>query len=89
MEKYVVASVEERLQTWRAAEQAAQQAEQAVANIGQAASDPRIGQMLSDAKRLREEADRQFAAILRSVKMDSSIWGESANDQSGQERDEL
>ena len=86
MDKYVVVSVEERLVAWRAAEQAAAQAEHAVAELGQGAADPRVGELLFKAKRLREEADRQFAMIMRAVKT-VDPWGDSANEgrQDGQQ----
>lgn len=81
MDKYVVVSVEERLVAWRTAEQAAADAEHAVARLGQAAADPRVTELLGKAEQLREEADRQFSAIVRAVKMDEAgQWGDSANE---------
>lgn len=65
---FVVMSIEERLVAWRELDQKAVEAEQAVARIGQAAADPRIHELFSNAKYLREKSDREFAAILRAVK---------------------
>ena len=70
--KYVVASVEERLVQWRDAEQAANDAENELHNLGQAAADPRVAELARKAQELRQEADRQFAAIVRAVRMDDT-----------------
>jgi len=71
-QKYVVASVEERLNEWRDIERAANAAESELDRIGQGANDPRLRDLAFRAKQLRDEADRKFAAILRSVRMDDS-----------------
>lgn len=70
MENFVSASVEERLVEWRKLEQAASEAEHAVKALGQAAADPRVPELLSNAKFLRQKADREFAAIVRAIKLD-------------------
>lgn len=69
-QKFVSVSVEERLIEWRKLEQAASEAEHAVKALGQAAADPRVGELLSNAKFLRQKADREFAAIVRCIKLD-------------------
>jgi len=51
---------DERTSAWLAAERAATEAETAVANIGQAAADPRVADLYAKATQLREEADRLF-----------------------------
>ena len=83
VQKFVVESVEERLLAWREAEQAAQNAEYAAKAVGQAAADPTMRQLLMEAKRLREEADRQFAYIVRAVRMDEPV----SSPESGAPRD--
>lgn len=68
MNRFVVVSIEDRLRTWREAENAAIEAEQAVRKLGQAGASPEVRELLHAAKHLREQADRQFAAILRAAK---------------------
>jgi hypothetical protein len=82
MEKHVVVTVEERLVAWREAEQAAAAAEQLAAAPGQGSADPRAGDLFIRASELRQQADRQFAAVLRAVKLDEhgDNRGESANE---------
>jgi len=70
VEKYVVMSIEERLAAWREAEKAACEAEAAVARLGQAATDPVTRDLFIRAGKLRTLADRQLAAVLRSVRLD-------------------
>lgn len=72
VEKYVVESVEDRLGAWREAENAAVAAENAIAKLGQAAADPRTRDLFIQAGKLRVQADRLFAAIVRSVELDDS-----------------
>lgn len=69
MDRYVITSIEERLNLWREAERAACDAEAEVANLGQAASDPRTRDLFIKAGKLRNSADRQYAAILRAVRL--------------------
>jgi hypothetical protein len=54
---------DERTNAWLAAERAAAQAEKAVADIGQAAADPRVATLFLQAGQLRDEADRLFRAL--------------------------
>lgn len=49
---------------WRRAEQAAVDAELALARVGQAAADPRVAELAVNAARLRREADDLLAEIL-------------------------
>ncbi|HYF19500.1 MAG TPA: hypothetical protein VEA40_16670 [Ramlibacter sp.] len=55
---------DEKLHAWRVKENAALEAEQAVAALGQATADPRVAQLLSSARALRSEADQLFAELL-------------------------
>lgn len=57
-------SREEVRNRWAAAEQVARQAEMKIASIGQAAPDPRMADLLREASRLREEADRLFRELI-------------------------
>jgi hypothetical protein len=57
--------VEDRLLQWREAEQAAAAAEHYAASIGQAAESPEVRDIFLKAKDLRDEAERQFAALPR------------------------
>lgn len=66
----MVMSMEERLSAWRESEKAACEAESAIARLGQAAADPRTRDLFIQAGKLRVQANRQFAALLRAVKMD-------------------
>ena len=68
MQKYVAVSVEERLTAWRQTERAASEAEHAAAALGQGAADPRARDLYLQAKRLRDHADREFAAICRAIR---------------------
>lgn len=79
MEKYVSVSIEERLTEWRKLEQAASDAEHAVKALGQAAADPRVHELFSRAKFLRDKADREFAAILRAIRLDEPDRNESGS----------
>jgi hypothetical protein len=69
VEKFSVVSIEERLAAWRELEQAAYAAEHAMPG-GQAASDPRVRDIYLRAVALRKQADQEFAAIVRLIKMD-------------------
>jgi len=71
-EKYIVASIEERLNEWRDIERAANAAESELEKVGQGANDPRLKELAFRAKQLRDEADRKFAAILRAIRMDDT-----------------
>lgn len=71
VDKYVnVVPVDERLTAWRELDRQATELEHAVKSMGQAAADPNARDLLFKAKRLREKADREFAAILRAIKLD-------------------
>ncbi|HSW20084.1 MAG TPA: hypothetical protein VLJ86_22885 [Ramlibacter sp.] len=70
MDSHVVVSIEDRLRGWRELESAASTAEEAVRGVGQAAADPRAAHLFREAKDLRERSDREFAAIMRAVKLD-------------------
>ncbi len=63
----MVVSLQERLDAWRQAESAAREAESALARAGQAAADPAWRTLALEAARLRETADRLFAAACRAV----------------------
>jgi hypothetical protein len=65
--RFVIVSIEERLQQWHAAETSAREAEGAIAKCGQGAADPQFKELLLRAQELRLVADRQLAAILRAV----------------------
>jgi hypothetical protein len=54
---------DERTNAWLAAERAAVDAEKAIANMGQAAPDPRVAALYAEAARLRDEADRLFGEL--------------------------
>jgi hypothetical protein len=69
MERYVVKSVEERLLEWRALEREASELEAAIAQVGQAAATPEFRDRCLKARELRERSDREFAAIVRSVRL--------------------
>ena len=71
VDKHVVASIEDRLNGWRETEKAAIDAEAALVPVGQAGSDPGFRDQALRAKQLREDADRQFAAICRAVRLDT------------------
>lgn len=58
---------EQRMHEWRDAENAAAQAEERVRSVGQAASDPRMMQVLQEARDLRAKADGQLAAIVAAL----------------------
>jgi hypothetical protein len=62
--------IEDRLLQWREAEQAAASAELYAASIGQAAESPEVRDIFLTAKNLRDEAERQFSALLRDLKLD-------------------
>ena len=69
MEKtHVVVSVQERLNSWCMAEEAAREAEAAIRALGQAAAHPHDYEQQALAEQLRTEADRLFGAIIRTVK---------------------
>jgi hypothetical protein len=57
------------LDRWQASERNALAVELQVANLGQAASDPRIRDLYLRAKELREVADSEFAALLAVLDM--------------------
>ncbi|HEY1229290.1 MAG TPA: hypothetical protein VGF26_18430 [Ramlibacter sp.] len=59
---------EQRMHDWRDAENAAAQAEERVRSVGQAAADPRMAQLLQQARELRAKADGELAAIVASLK---------------------
>jgi hypothetical protein len=63
-------SAEDRLVQWREAEQAAATAEHYAASIGQAAESPEVRDIFLKASNLRDEAERQFAALPLDVKLD-------------------
>jgi hypothetical protein len=65
-------SIEERLAAWRELEQAAHAAEHARPS-GQAASAPRVRDIYLRAAALRKQADLEFSAIVRSIRMDETI----------------
>ncbi|MFL6692607.1 MAG: hypothetical protein ACJ8GO_06570 [Ramlibacter sp.] len=58
---------EGRMHAWRDAENAAVQAEDKVRQIGQAGSDPRVAQLVLDARKLRRTADDLLAALVASL----------------------
>jgi adenylosuccinate lyase len=67
-QKLIVESAQDRLRAWRDVEKAAQEAETELKGIGKKAADTnRLYELAFRAKSLRQEADRLFAAILRSV----------------------
>ena len=88
MSKFVTVSVEERLIAWRQLDSAATAAEAKVRQLGQGASDPATRDLLAKAREMRACADREFAAILRAVRLDDAGdgHGESANDQGGAQK---
>lgn len=53
---------------WRSLEKDAVEAEHKVAALGQCAADPHARDLLFKAKRLRDQADREFAAICRAIR---------------------
>ena len=55
---------DEKLHAWRVKENAALEAEQAIASVGQAAADPRMVQLFTAATNLRAEADELFSELL-------------------------
>ena len=57
-------TVDEARKRWEAAERAAVQAETKVAALGQAASDPRVGELMRQATELRQEADRCLRELI-------------------------
>lgn len=59
---------EQRMREWRDLENAAAQAEEHVRGVGQAASDPRMAQVLQQARELRIKADGHLASIVASLK---------------------
>lgn len=59
---------EQRMHEWRDSENLAAQAEERVRSVGQAAADPRMAQLLQQARELRAKADAQLAAIMASLK---------------------
>lgn len=61
-------SVEARLIAWRELDRAATAAEARIKDMGQGAATPSARDLFLRAKQLREDADREFGAILRSVK---------------------
>jgi hypothetical protein len=71
VDKHSVVSIEERLAAWRELEQAASAAEHAIPQ-GQAAADPRLRDLHLRAMALRQQADQEFAAIARAIKMDDN-----------------
>lgn len=58
----------ERLARWRAADAAAATAEREIRHM--ATADPRLRSLFLRAARLRQEADREFVAILRAIAWD-------------------
>jgi hypothetical protein len=70
VDKFEVVTIEERLVAWRASERAAAAAEHQVASLGQAAADPRVRDLYLKAVQLRQQADHEFAALLRAVRLD-------------------
>jgi hypothetical protein len=58
---------EQRMHDWRDAENAAVQAEDNVRQVGQAGSDPRMAQLVLDARKLRATADGLLAALVASL----------------------
>ena len=68
-QKFIVQTTEERLVAWRELDRAAAKAERDAAGLGQATSDPRVRDLLVKAKALRQQADREFSAILRAIRM--------------------
>lgn len=59
---------EQRMHEWRDCENLAAQAEEQVRSVGQAAADPRMAQLLQQARELRGKADAQLVAIMASLK---------------------
>ena len=59
---------EQRMHDWRDAENAAAQAEEQVRSFGQAAADPRMAQLLQQARELRTKADGELASIVAALK---------------------
>ncbi|WP_427912077.1 hypothetical protein ACPWT1_15675 [Ramlibacter sp. MMS24-I3-19] len=59
---------ERRMHEWRDSENAAAQAEELVRSVGQAAADPRMGQLLLQARDLRAKADAQLVSIMAALK---------------------
>jgi hypothetical protein len=70
MPTFELISDEDRLAKWREAEQAAAMAERYAASIGQAAESPEVRDIFLEATNLRDEAERQFAALPLDVKLD-------------------
>lgn len=58
---------EQRMHAWRDAENAAAHAEDQVRQLGQAASDPRVAQLVLQARELRGTADRLLAAMVAAL----------------------
>jgi len=61
---------DERTSAWLAAERAATEAEKAIADIGQAAADPRVAALCAKATQLREQADRLFKELREHLRGD-------------------
>lgn len=82
MDKHAVVPIEQRLIHWRELDRAALAAEADVQELGQSAADPRARDLYLNAKTLREQADREFAAILRGVTLEQpgDSRSESANE---------
>jgi hypothetical protein len=59
---------EQRMHEWRDSENAAAQAEEQVRSVGQAAADPRMAQLLQEARDLRAKADGELASIVAALK---------------------
>lgn len=71
MDKYAnLVPIDGRLIAWRDLDRHATEAEHALKRMGQAAADPNARDLLFNAKYLREKADREFAAIVRAIKLD-------------------
>jgi hypothetical protein len=68
MSKESIMSVEARLIAWRELDRAATAVEAEIKDLRQGAASPPPRDLLLRAKQLREDADREFGAILRSVK---------------------
>ena len=59
---------EQRMHEWRDLENAAAKAEELVRSMGQGAADPRMAQLLKEARDLRTKADRELAGIVDALK---------------------
>lgn len=68
MSRESIMSVEARLIAWRELDRAATAAEADVKDMGQGVASPSARDLLLRARQLRADADREFGAILRSVK---------------------